>query len=133
MKLNEITENIIDCAVKVHKTLGTGFLESVYQAAFAYELSKLNINFEKDKEMPLMYEEIRLETGFRCDFLIEKKVIVECKSVNDLTRRDDEQILNYLKMTGLHVGLLINFNTRNLSSGLKRIVNNFSGYNSQEV
>jgi GxxExxY protein len=127
MTLNEITEKIIGCAIKVHKKLGAGFLESVYQAALAYEFSKLNISFEKEKDMPVIYDEIKLEVGFRCDFLVENNVIVECKSVKELNQIDEAQILNYLKITGLQVGLLINFNTMNLVKGLKRLVNNYKG------
>lgn len=125
MKIDEITDKIIGNAIKVHKKLGFGFLESVYQTALAYELKQSNIKFEKEKELPVKYENIRLDIGFRCDFLVENSVIVECKSVKVLTPLDEAQLLNYLKITNLQVGLLINFNTINLVKGLKRIVNNF--------
>lgn len=125
MKLNEITDKIIGSAIKVHKKLGPGFLESVYQAALAYELKQLNIRFEKEKELPVKYEKINLDIGFRCDLLVENSVIVECKAVKELTQLDEAQLLNYLKITRLEVGLLINFNVINLVKGLKRIVNNF--------
>ena len=126
MALNELTEKIIGLAIKVHRTLGPGFLESVYQAALAYELGKANIPFEKEKTLPVPYEDILLEVGFRCDFLIDKRIIVECKSVKEVTPLDHAQLLNYLKITDLTVGLLMNFNVRKLTDGIKRIVNNYS-------
>ncbi len=124
MKINDITDKIIGCAIKVHKKLGPGFLESVYQAALAYELKQIGLNFEKEKQLPVKYEDIYLEVGFRCDFLVEKKVIIECKAIKELTKLDEAQLLNYLKITDLHVGLIINFNSLKLIDGLKRIVNN---------
>ncbi len=125
MTINELTEKIIGLAIKVHRTLGPGFLESVYQAAFAYELEKADIPFEKEKTLPVPYEDILLEVGFRCDFLIDKRIIVECKSVKEVTPLDHAQLLNYLKITDLQLGLLINFNVRMLTKGIKRIVNNY--------
>jgi GxxExxY protein len=126
MTLNELTEKIIGLAIKVHRTLGPGFLESVYQAALAYELEKANIPFEKEKTLPVPYEDILLEVGFRCDFLIDKRIIVECKSVKEVTPLDHAQLLNYLKITELQLGLIINFNVRILTRGIKRIVNNYN-------
>jgi len=126
MTLNELTEKIIGLAIKVHRTLGPGFLESVYQAALAYELEKANIPFEKEKTLPVPYEDIFLEVGFRCDFLVDNRVIVECKSAKEVTPLDHAQLLNYLKITELQLGLLINFNVRTLTKGIKRIVNNYS-------
>lgn len=113
-------------AIKVHRTLGPGFLESVYQAALAYELEKAGIPFEKEKGLPVAYEDILLEVGFRCDFLIDNKIIVECKALKELTPVDHAQLLNYLKITDLQVGLLINFNVKTLTNGIKRIVNNYN-------
>jgi len=126
MELNELTDKIIGAAIKVHRTLGPGFLESVYQAALAYELKKAYMPFEKEKTLPVPYEDIFLEVGFRCDFLVDKRVIVECKSVKEVTPLDHAQLLNYLKITDLQLGLLINFNVRILKSGIKRIVNNYN-------
>ena len=126
MTLNELTEKIIGLAIKVHRTLGPGFLESVYQAALAYELEKANIPFEKEKTLPVPYEDILLEVGFRCDFLIDKRIMVECKSVKEVTPLDHAQLLNYLKISDLQLGLLINFNVRTLTKGIKRIVNNYN-------
>ncbi|MDO9516773.1 MAG: GxxExxY protein [Methanosarcinaceae archaeon] len=125
MEINDLTEKVIGCAIKVHRNLGTGFLESVYQAALSYELSKLGISHEREKSLPVQYEEIALEVGFRCDFYIENCLIVECKAVKELSRMDEAQLLNYLKITNTQVGLLFNFNTLKLTDGLKRIVNNY--------
>ena len=122
MELNRLTEKIIGLAIKVHRSLGPGFLESVYQAALAYEFKKAGIPFEKEKTLPVKYGEITLDVGFRCDFLVDKRVIVECKAVKELLEINKAQILNYLKTTELHVGLLINFNVLILIKGLKRIV-----------
>ncbi|MBL0699318.1 MAG: GxxExxY protein [Desulfosarcina sp.] len=124
--LNELTEKIIGSAIKVHRTLGPGFLEAVYQAALAHELKKAKISFEKEKALPVVYGKIFLDVGFRCDFLIDKRVIIECKAVRDVTPLDHAQLLNYLKITKLQVGLLINFNVRMLTSGIKRIVNKYN-------
>jgi GxxExxY protein len=126
MTLNNLTETIIGLAIKVHRTLGPGFLESVYQAALAYELAKAKIPFEREKALPVPYEDIFLEVGFRCDFLVDRRIIVECKSVREITPLDHAQLLNYLKITDLQLGLLINFNVRTLKSGIKRIVNNYN-------
>ena len=88
MYINNLTEKIIGLAIKVHRTLGPGFLESVYQAVLAYELDKAGISFEKEKALPVVYEDIFLEVGFRCDFLVDQQVIVECKSVNEIAPID---------------------------------------------
>lgn len=126
MSLNELTEKIIGLAIKVHRKLGPGFLESVYQAALAYEFKQSGIYFEKEKALPVLYEDIILDVGFRCDFLVDGKVIIECKAVQELTLIDQAQLLNYLKITKLQVGLLINFNVLILRDGIKRLVNNFN-------
>lgn len=125
MKTNELTEQIIGCAIQVHRKLGPGFLESIYKFALAYELGKLNIKFEKEKELPVKYDEIFLNVGFRCDLLVENNVIVECKTIKKITEIDEAQLLNYLKITNLKVGLLINFNVIKLTNGIKRLVNNY--------
>jgi GxxExxY protein len=125
VSLNGLTKLIIGCAIAVHRKLGPGFLESVYQAALAHELSKAAIPFEREKGLGVRYEDVLLDVGFRCDFLVDERVIVECKAVNTLTAIEEAQLLNYLKVTNLQVGLLINFNVRTLKSGLKRMVNNF--------
>ncbi len=125
IRINELTEKGIGLAIKVHKKLDPGFLESVYQAALAYELEKAGIPFEREKELPVIYEEVVIDVGFRCDFLIDERLIVESKSVKELHPIDQAQLLNYLKITKLQVGLLINFNVFVLKDEIKRMVNNF--------
>jgi len=127
MNRDQLTELVIGLAIKVHRKLGPGFLESVYKAALAYELMKAGLRFEKEKPVPVRYDDIALEVGFRCDFLVESKMILECKATRTLTDIDQAQLLNYLKITGLQVGLLINFNVPLLKDGIKRVVNNFQG------
>lgn len=125
MEINALTEIVIGLAMKVHKTLGPGFLESVYKAALAYELEHAHISFEREKGLPVPYETIVLDVGFRCDFMIDNRLIVECKACRELTRIDQAQLLNYLKITKLQVGLLFNFNVLVFKRGIKRMVNNF--------
>ncbi len=125
MEINELTEKIIGLAITVHRKLGPGFLESVYQAALAQELEKAGIPFEKEKALPVQYEDIKLDVGFRCDFLVSGKIIVESKAVTQMTEIDHAQILNYLKIANLQVGLLINFNVKLLKEGIRRVVNQF--------
>ncbi len=125
MTINDLTEKVIGCGIKAHKKLGPGFLESVYQAALSFEMSRLGINHEREKVLPVQYEDLVLDVGFRCDFYIENCLIVECKAVNELTRIDDAQLLNYLKASNSQVGLIMNFNVLKFTDGLKRMVNNY--------
>jgi GxxExxY protein len=126
MKLDALTEIIIGLAIKIHRNLGPGLLESVYQAALAYELQKAGIPFEKEKELPVRYENILLDIGFRCDFLIDKRIIVECKATREITEIDQAQVLNYLKIADIRIGFLINFNEILLKDGLKRLANKYN-------
>jgi GxxExxY protein len=123
MELNQITEKIIGCAIEVHRHLKPGLLESAYQCAMAYEMELAGLVFEKEKILPVNYKNIVLEVGFRCDFLVEQMVIFECKAVKELTSIDAAQLLNYLKLSSLSVGLLINFNVPKLVDGIRRIAN----------
>jgi GxxExxY protein len=100
-------------------------LESVYQAALAHDVNQSNIPFEKEKVTFVQYENIMLDIGFRCDFIIDKQVIVECKTIEKITPIDQPQLLNYLKAKGLSVGLLINFNVMVLKDGIRRMVNQY--------
>ena len=120
--INDLTEAIIGLAIKVHRKLGPGLLESVYQAALAHELTRAGISFEKEKNLPVIYDDIKLDIGFRCDFLIESRVIVECKAVNKTTVLHQAQVLNYLKLSKISHGLLINFNVMLLKDGLRRLI-----------
>jgi GxxExxY protein len=125
METNEITDKIIGCAIKVHKVLGPGLLESAYHACLYYELAKSGLQVEKEKALPLVYEEVKLDCGYRMDFVIEKKVIVEVKSVESLTDIHLAQVLTYLKLSNNRFGLLINFNVMKLKDGVKRVVNGY--------
>lgn len=107
----DLTERIIGAAIEVHKQLGPGLLESVYQACLARELSLCGIDFEQEKSFPIQYKGVQLDSGYRLDFLIDNKVVVELKTVDELTGTHKAQLLTYLKITGFKVGLLINFNT----------------------
>ena len=122
---NDITRSIIECAIKVHSTIGPGLLESAYQECLYYELKKQGHKVEKEKPLPLIYDDIKLECGYRVDLLIDNLVIVELKAVNELNNLHTAQLLSYLKMANIKVGLLINFNVTLLKYGIKRIVNNY--------
>ena len=126
MTENEITEIIIGCAIKVHRSLGPGLLESAYGACLLYELSKTELIIEKEKSLPLIYESVNLDCGYRADFIINDKVIIEIKSVESLTDIHMAQVLTYLKLSECKVGLIINFNALKLTDGLKRVVNKFN-------
>jgi GxxExxY protein len=124
MHENEISGVIIDCSIKVHKILGPGLLESVYQAALAYELRKLGLEVSVEHPIPVIYEEVKLDLGFRADLLVEKKVIVETKSIEALAPIHGKILLTYLRQADKRLGLLINFNVELLKNGIKRVVNN---------
>jgi len=123
--VNDITREIIDCAIKVHSALGPGMLESAYQECLYYELKKQGHKVEKEKELPLIYDEIRMPCGFRVDLMVDDMVIVELKAVSELNNLHTAQLLSYLKMSKKKVGLLLNFNVTLLKDGIKRIVNNY--------
>lgn len=125
MTENEITERIIGCAIKVHKNLGPGLLESAYQECLFYELKNSGLTVEKEKPLPLIYEEVKLDCGYRLDLLVENKVIVEIKSVEVLNEIHLAQILTYLKLNDSKIGLLINFNVLQLVKGVKRVINKY--------
>ena len=124
MHENEISEKIIGCAIEVHKTLGPGLLESAYEECLFYEIFHLGLKVEKQKPLPLIYKEIKLEVGYRLDLLVENKVIIEIKSVVALNDIHSAQVLTYLKISGCKLGLLINFNVLKVKDGIKRLVNN---------
>lgn len=124
--LDPLTERIIGAALDVHRTLGPGLLESTYDACLAFELLERGLTFERQKELPVIYRGHRLDCGYRIDLLVENVVIVELKAVEQLGPVHTAQVISYLRLTGLRVGLLINFNVKWLrSGGLKRIVNGF--------
>ena len=121
---NEISQIIIGCAIKVHTALGPGLLESAYEECLFYELVKEGLNVEKQKALPLIYEEIKLEVGYRLDLIVEDKVIVEIKACEGLNDVHLAQVLTYLKLSNVKLGLLINFNVTRVKDGIKRVVNN---------
>jgi GxxExxY protein len=124
MSENELSSLIIGCALKVHKALGPGLLESAYEACLLYELAKLGLKVECQKGLPLIYEEVNLECGYRLDLLVEGKVIIELKAIESLNSLHTAQVLTYLKLSNCKLGLLINFNVPLLKDGIKRIVRN---------
>lgn len=122
---NALTQKIIGAAIEVHKILGPGLLESSYEEPFCYELSANGLYFDRQQTLPVIYKNVKLDCGYRLDVVVEKKVIVEIKSVESLLPIHQAQLLTYLRLSGLSVGLLINFNVPVLKQGLKRLINNF--------
>jgi GxxExxY protein len=123
MSENEISRIIVDVAYKIHIKLGPGLLESVYEAIMCHELIKRGLKVERQKPIPVIWDEIYLDIGFRSDLVVEDKVIVELKSVETLSKVHSKQILTYLKITNTKLGLLINFNEALIRDGIYRIVN----------
>jgi GxxExxY protein len=117
---NDITQHIIGAAIEVHKQLGPGLLESAYEECLCHELAIRKINFERQKPIPLVYKETKLDCGYRLDLLVEGRVVVELKAVDGLGPIHDAIVLTYLKLSGHKVGLLINFNVALLKDGIKR-------------
>ena len=117
-----ITREIIGAAITIHRALGPGLLESVYEACLAYELSNRGLRVEQQKALPVVYGNVKLDCGYRIDLLVSNTVIVELKSVEALAPIHDAQLLSYLKLSGYKVGLLINFNVQMLKSGIRRLV-----------
>ena len=125
MTENDISNKIIGLAIEVHKSLGPGLLESAYKECLYYKLQKSGLFSEKEKPMPLIFEEVKLECGYRIDILTENKVVIEIKSVEALNEVHLAQTLTYMKLGGYKLGLLINFNVSLLKDGIKRVVNRF--------
>lgn len=124
MTENELSQIIIGKAIEVHRILGPGLLESAYQECLYYELTQVGLHVQKEKALPIVYKEIKLEHGYRIDLLVENKVVIEIKTVEALTEVHTAQVLTYIKLGDYKLGLLINFNTKLLKDGLKRYVNN---------
>ncbi len=121
---NRLSNEIIGAAIEVHRHLGPGLLESAYEECLCRELSIRQIAFERQKALPVFYKGVKLDCGYRLDIVVKKLVIIELKAVNQIAPIHDAQLLNYLKLSKLKLGLLINFNVTLLKNGLKRIVNN---------
>ena len=123
MHENDIATQIIGCAIEVHKQLGPGLLESAYEACLVYELKEKGLNVVQQKPLPVVYKDVKLNAGYRIDLLVENKVVIEVKSVEAIAVIHLAQVLTYLKLKDLKLGLLINFNTLLLKNGIKRVVN----------
>lgn len=124
MTENEISEKIIGCAIRIHTALGPGLLESAYEECLNYELLKTGLRVERQKSLPLIYEDVKLDIGYRLDLIVEDKVIIEIKAVESLNDVHLAQLLTYLKLSENKLGLLINFNVSRVKNGIKRVVNN---------
>ncbi len=125
MTTNDLTYAIIGAAMKVHRTLGPGLLESAYEACLEYELQKLGHRVERQKPVPVIYDEVKLDCGFRADLLVDGQVVIECKAKETLHPIDSAQVLSHLRLLNLQVGLLVNFHEIDLKEGIKRIVNKY--------
>ena len=124
MEENELSYKIRGCIFTVYNKLGPGLLESAYEAALLYELKKENLELKNQLALPMIYEEIKMEIGYRLDILVENKVIIELKSVENLLDVHHKQLITYLKLSGLKLGLLVNFNSDDISKNIFRKVNN---------
>lgn len=123
MTENELSYKIIGAALEVHKTIGVGLLENAYEIALVYELKKLGLKVENQILLPLKYKEVSIDNAYRIDLIVDSKVIIEIKSVLDIHPIFYSQVLTYLKLTNIKLGLLINFNTPLIKDGIHRIVN----------
>ena len=124
MTENEISRIIVDSAFKIHTTLGPGLYESVYEATLAYELQQRGCCIVRQRGIPVLYEDVKLNLGFRADLIVDRKVIVEVKSIEAVAPVHAKQVRTYLRLTDLRLGLLINFNVDLIKDGIRRVVNN---------
>jgi GxxExxY protein len=118
----KVTEQIIACAIEVHRALGPGLLESAYEACLVYELAERGLSLQRQVALPVIYKSVRIDCGYRLDLLVEQQIIVELKALDRIDSIHEAQLLSYLKLSGYQVGLLINFNVRLLKDGLRRLV-----------
>ncbi|HMJ07503.1 MAG TPA: GxxExxY protein [Pyrinomonadaceae bacterium] len=124
-RLDKLTEKIIGSAIEVHRSLGPGLLESAYEECLCFELGQIGLHFERQVRLPVIYKDVRLDCGYRMDVVVENAVVLEIKAVERLIPVHEAQLLSYLKLSNMRVGLLMNFHVSTLKSGLKRIVNNY--------
>ncbi|MEE9367260.1 MAG: GxxExxY protein [Pontiella sp.] len=122
MKFDDVSNKVIGCALNVHRTLGPGLLESTYEKCLCYELSKVCLPFEYQKELPVKYKEVDIDCGYRIDILVEGTLIIELKSVENLQRIHEAQLMTYMKLSNIGLGLVINFNSVLLRDGIRRLV-----------
>jgi len=122
MDENELSNKIIGAAIEVHKHLGPGLLESAYEECLCHELHLMGISFERQKNLPVEYKGIKLDCGYRMDLVVDDKVLVEIKAIDKLMPIHEAQVLTYLKLSGLKLGMLINFNNALIRDGIKRVV-----------
>jgi GxxExxY protein len=122
MEINKITQKIIGCAIEVHKNLGPGLLESVYEECLAFELNKAGLKFRRQQPTPVVYKEIKLDCGYRIDILVEDSVVLELKVVDEFNPVHEAQMLTYMKFSNKRFGLLINFNVTVLKNGIRRFI-----------
>lgn len=120
---NELSNIILGCAIEVHKQLGPGLLESAYQECLFYELNNAGLDVIKEKPMPIVYKDVKLDHGYRIDLLVNNKVVIEIKTVEQFTDVHTAQILTYLKLGNYKLGLLLNFHVTTLKNGIKRVIN----------
>ncbi len=123
MTENELSHLVVGCAMRVHSALGPGLLESAYEACLQFELTKSGLKVEAQKPLPLVYESVQLECGYRVDLLVEGKLIIEVKSIEALAEIHFAQVLTYLRLSDLRLALLLNFNVVHMKDGIRRIVN----------
>ena len=121
-ELNELTSKILECAYTVHTALGPGLLENAYEECLFYELQQTGLKVERQKALPLVYKDIKLDAGYRVDLLVENEVVIELKSVEVINDVHIAQLLTYLKLSECKIGLLINFNVKSLKTGIKRFI-----------
>src|SRR5260221_8656862 len=124
MTENELSKIIVDCCFKIHTTLGPGLLESIYEELLTFELQRADLNITRQQGIPVIYEGIKMDLGFRSDIIVENKVIIEIKSVEAIAPVHQKQVLTYLRITELKLVLLVNFNEALIKNGIQRIVNN---------
>ncbi len=123
MDSNTVSGHIVDAAMKVHSALGPGLLESAYEACLAYELRKRGLQVQSQVECPVVYDGIRIDIGYRLDLLVEVAIVVELKALEHITALNKAQLLSYLKLSGMKIGLLLNFNVEHMKDGIIRMVN----------
>ena len=120
---NQVSKDIVDCCYRIHKRIGPGLLESVYLEILTYELKKLGYKCEKEVGVAMQYEDVRLDLGFRADLIVENLVIIELKAVEKVLPVHKKQLMTYLRLTGMKLGLLVNFNVNLIKDGIERVVN----------